>query len=353
MTVRRGNQDGTFYRRPNGTWCGQLMINNKRYTVYAKGIQECRTKLRDKINEVNMFSSPKIPFHVYANKFIDNQVDTKIIKQSTARMKRMAISVFTNVIGEIALNEITKDTLNEFTARMISEGKKHSTLVTYIGYILSILRNAYNEGLIEKLISSDVINKGAKLRTNRVLPTLEQAKEIIESYKDERRVLLYILLYSGIRGGEAVCLKWSDIDLYNCKVYINRGVQYINNTYIIDTPKSNRVGEYAQFSTKLQSVLLEYKQSQKWSDDDFLFNYSNGKTTLKALMYSVSSKLRKIGCKGSLHVFRHLHASILLNNGIDLKTIQGQLRHASIETTNKYLHELEEDMRTSIRNLDF
>lgn len=43
MAKRRGNQDGTFYQRPNGTWCGQIMINNKRYTVYAKGIQECRT----------------------------------------------------------------------------------------------------------------------------------------------------------------------------------------------------------------------------------------------------------------------------------------------------------------------
>ena len=57
--------------------------------------------------------------------------------------------------------------------------------------------------------------------------------------------------------------------------------------------------------------------------------------------------------KGGLHMLRHLHASILLSNNIDLKTIQSQLRHQNIDTTNKYLHELKNDIRESIKRFTF
>lgn len=353
MAKRRGNQDGTFYKRANGSWCGQIMLNNKRYTVYAKGIQECRAKLRDKINEVKMFSSPAIPFSIYANKFIDDQVENKIIKQSTAHIKKNVVNKFISIVGDQPINKIDKNTFNKFTSVMIKSGAKYKSIITYLGYIRSVLHNAYIEEIIDKEVPLDTINKGPKSRTKRLIPTLDQAKQIIESYKGEKKVFLYILLYSGLRGNEGLALKWTDIDLNNCKIYINRAIQSVGTKYFIDTPKSNRVGEYAQFSTTLRTILEDYKASKEMFTDDYLFDYQDAGIKLSSIRKSFSRKLRNIKCSGGLHVLRHLHASILLNNGIDLKTIQSQLRHQNIDTTNKYLHELEEDTRSSIRNLDF
>lgn len=54
-----------------------------------------------------------------------------------------------------------------------------------------------------------------------------------------------------------------------------------------------------------------------------------------------------------LHQLRHLYASHLLKKGVDLKTIQLQLRHHSIQTTDKYLHEITGDKRDNIANLEF
>lgn len=54
-----------------------------------------------------------------------------------------------------------------------------------------------------------------------------------------------------------------------------------------------------------------------------------------------------------LHQLRHLYASHLLKKGVDLKTIQLQLRHHSIKTTDKYLHELEGEGRNVISELTF
>ena len=77
MTKRRGNQEGTFYQRANGTWCGQIMINNTRYTVYAKGIQECRRKLREKIQEEKTTNTSDELFYSYAIRTIEKEVSQK------------------------------------------------------------------------------------------------------------------------------------------------------------------------------------------------------------------------------------------------------------------------------------
>ena len=354
MAKRRGNQDGTFYQRANGTWCGQVMIDNKRYTVYAKGIQECRKKLREKINDVEVVSTENVLFSVYAQSILDKQIRTKEIKESTAEVKQRSINAFINIVGDHPLKDINKDMINRFTAGLLSNGFMYGTIRTRVLYVLAIMGRAYNEGIIKFKIPSGSINYGPKGKKELQLPTLEQAKEIIESYKQEdRKTFLYILLYAGLRSGECAGLKWSDIDLEDNKIYINRGVfRKECGDIIIQTPKGNRLGEFAQFSDALHDILINYKKSKKAGKNDFLFDYT-GKTTACAMVNSFSQRLRAIGCKGGLHVLRHLHASILLGSGIDLKTIQCQLRHANINTTDKYLHELENGIRTSIRKLVF
>jgi integrase len=354
MAKRRGNQDGTFYQRANGTWCGQVMIDNKRYTVYAKGIQECRKKLREKINEVEVASTDNVLFSVYAHSAIEKQVLTKEIKRSTADVKLRSINDFIGSVGDYPLKDINRDIINRFSTILISRGCMYNTIKTRILYVLSIMTIAYNEGVVDFKIPSGAINFGPKWKKEVQLPTLQQVKTLIESYKQEdRKTFLYILLYAGLRSGECAGLKWSDIDLDDNKIYINRGVYRTDaGEIIMQAPKGNRLGEYAQFSDTLHNILVHYKDTKKPNKNDYLFDYT-GKTAVSRMVASFSRRLRMIGCKGGLHVLRHLHASILLSNGIDLKTIQCQLRHADINTTDKYLHELETDIRSSIRKLVF
>lgn len=345
---RRGNQDGTFYQRANGSWCGQIMINNKRYTVYAKGIQECRRKLRDKINALEEFKSSSVLFSKYANHVIEDQLSKQIIKASTANSKKSVVRRFVSAVGDIQLNNINKDVINTFTAYLIGKGCTRNTINTCVGGILSIINVAYQHELIQFPIHTSLINKGPQQRKQRELPDINEVKEIIETYKDKRRLFLYILLYTGLRGNEAIALTWEDIDFKSYKIFVNRGYAKVNNEYIISAPKSNRIGEFVQFSQTLNDILKEYEQGS-----GFIFEYTSTKYSLDNIRQSFRNKMAKYGYKCGLHMLRHLHASILLNNNIDLKTIQSQLRHQNIDTTNKYLHELKNDIRESIKRLRF
>lgn len=350
MTKRRGNQEGTFYQRANGTWCGQIMINNIRYTVYAKGIQECRRKLRDKIQEEKTTNTSGELFYPYAIRTIEKEVNQKEIKMTTSMTKRHSIDGFNNVVGDIRIGDITADHVNKFVGALLSRNITPGSINTMVGYVLSIINSSVIDGLRDKGIPSNLINRPPKETKKRNLPTIEEIKTIIMEIKDASiRVFLYILLYSGLRGGEAIALKWSDIDLDKNKIYINRGYSSVRNTVIISSPKSNRIGEYAQFSDSLKNILVEYKR--EWREEN-LFN-SHKPLELKRIRQCFSRHLKKHGFSGGLHVLRHLHASILISNHIDIKTIQSQLRHADISTTNKYLHSLQEDVREDIKKLNF
>lgn len=350
MTKRRGNQEGTFYQRANGTWCGQIMINNTRYTVYAKGIQECRRKLRDKIQEEKTTNTSDELFYPYAIRTIEKEVRQKEIKRTTSVTKRCAIDKFNNAIGDIKIGDITADHVNKFVGLLLSSNITPGTINTMVGYLLSIVNTSVVEGLRDKGIPSCLINKPPKEKKKRKLPTVEEIKSIIMEIKENYiRVFLYILLYSGLRGGEAIALKWSDIDLDKNKIYINRGYASIGEEVIISSPKSNRIGEYAQFSDVLKNILLDYKKER---NEENLFNIHKT-LEVQRMRQCFSRHLKKHGFSGGLHVLRHLHASILISNHIDIKTIQSQLRHADISTTNKYLHSLQEDVREDIKKLNF
>ena len=350
MTKRRGNQEGTFYQRANGTWCGQIMINNIRYTVYAKGIQECRRKLREKIQEEKTKNTSDELFYEYATRVIEEEINQKKIKLSTARTKRQCVFSFDSVVGAVRIEDISINHINKYIGSLMSQGKKSSSIRSMVAYIISIINKASIDGLRNDKIKTELLNKPPKEKGKRNLPTVDEVKSIIEEIKDSTiRVFLYILLYSGLRGNEAIALQWEDIDLEKNKIYVNRGYASIYNTVIIDSPKSNRIGEYAQFSNILKDILIDYKKERTESN---LFDVQKH-TELRRIRTHFSRYLRKYGFSGGLHILRHLHASILIKNHIDLKTIQSQLRHASINTTDNYLHSLEEDTREEIKNLNF
>ena len=350
MTKRRGNQEGTFYQRTNGTWCGQIMLNNIRYTVYAKGIQECRRKLREKIQEEKTKNTSDELFYEYAIRIIDEEIKQKKIKLSTARTKRQCVYSFNSVVGAVKIEDISISHINKYIGSLMSQGKKSSSIRSVVGYIISIINKAAIDGLRNDKIKTELLNKPPKEKNNRTLPTIDEVKSIIEEIKDSTiRVFLYILLYSGLRGSEAIALQWEDIDLDKNKIYINRGYSSVYNTVIIDSPKSNRIGEYAQFSNTLKDILIGYKKERLESN---LFDVQKH-TELRRIRAHFSRHLNQHGFSGGLHILRHLHASILVKNHIDLKTIQSQLRHANINTTNNYLHSFQEDTREDIKKLNF
>jgi len=144
----------------------------------------------------------------------------------------------------------------------------------------------------------------------------------------------------GLRKGEILALRWSDID--GACLDIKRSV----NAKGIETPPKNRASiRRIQIPVPLMEILLEHKERQmqlpNYNEDSRILGNANGKILgisklqRRNEQYAKTAGLKKI----RIHDFRHSHASFLAFMGINIQEIARRLGHAKIEMTwNTYSH---------------
>lgn len=153
-------------------------------------------------------------------------------------------------------------------------------------------------------------------------------------------VYFRLLAFTGMRKGESLALKWSDIDLEKQTLYINKAVSRSATGLYIQTPKTPSSIRRISIDDKTVSILQEYK---KKSPDGLVFQSEDGGILSPAkprkwyltAMKNLPDDFKQI----SIHGFRHTHASLLFEAGASIKDVQSRLGHSDIQTTmDVYTH---------------
>jgi len=163
--------------------------------------------------------------------------------------------------------------------------------------------------------------------------------------------LFHLALFTGMRRSEFLALRWSDIDLLLCQVYITRTLHQLRNGEIfLRMPKTAKGRRMIALSPSATSVLREHREKQELNrvmlgkpleDNDLVFSQIDGKPLLPDTVTHAWIKLvRRTGLEGiRLHDARHSHASLMLKQGTHPKIVQERLGHASIQITlDTYSH---------------
>jgi integrase len=154
-----------------------------------------------------------------------------------------------------------------------------------------------------------------------------------------------------MRRSELLALRWCDLDLLLCQLYVTRSLHVLKGgRVVIRQPKSAKGRRMIALSPLTISVLREHQEKQalervmlgaQLKDDDLVFSDPGGKPLLPNTVTHAwiklvrSTRLKPI----RLHDARHSHASILLKLGIHPKIVQERLGHASIQVTlDTYSH---------------
>ena len=204
---------------------------------------------------------------------------------------------------------------------------------------LSSLRGFYKYMANEKIVKSNVFSLVNGPKKSKKLPRYFEYNELEELFLvpdkrtplGQRDLLLLEMLYAtGVRVGELVNMKVSDIDLGRRNIIIlGKGNKERFVTY----------GEYCEDALKL--YLSDGYIRLNISNSDYLFlNNNGGKLTERGVRYILDNLIKKtdINKKISPHMIRHSFATHLLNQGCDLLTVQKLLGHESIKATQVYTH---------------
>ena len=195
-----------------------------------------------------------------------------------------------------------------------------------------------------------IINKSYSFRETRykveVLSKKEHKKLLnyVESNFTFINLGFLITLSTGIRIGEVCALKWSDIDLDNNLIHINKTLQRVyvasNKTteIIIDKPKTAESIRDIPITNLLKRKLKPLIKIVNLS----YYVISNSNTPIEPRVYRTyfHKMLAEVGIRQvKFHCLRHTFATLALQNGVDIKTVSGMLGHFSAGfTLDTYAH---------------
>ena len=196
------------------------------------------------------------------------------------------------------------------------------------------LQRAVQEGLIRTnpAVGCKLPPKKARemqvLTQNEIIRFLHQAKE--EGYYE----LFLLELGTGMRRGEILALKWSDLNFATGELRIERQVYIIKAEVIISAPKTKASIRTVILPPSLLKTLAVYKETV---DSEWMFPSptDNGRPrNPSSVRKRLQLILERAGCKKvRFHDLRHTFATMALEHGMDVKTLSATIGHVSSATT--------------------
>ena len=215
-----------------------------------------------------------------------------------------------------------------------------------INRILSSLRSYYNYLIKNNITKNNPFKLVKGMKSEKKLPEYFKYNEYVELIDSidttsnlgiRNRCIFEVLLATGCRCSELVNIKLNDIDLNNNEIRVlGKGKKYrivYLGSYAVDSIKSY---------LSVRCELLKHKTS------DYLFiNHLGNKITTRGIRDIIDKIILKssLNLKITPHTFRHSFATMMLNEGCDLKSVQELLGHASLSTTSIYTHVSNEELR--------
>ena len=268
--------------------------------------------------------------------------------------------------GEIDIEAITPRDIQHWI-NVIKEKPSHIKGKTLspstINNVIAIFRQAFNYAEEFEIIDNNPARKIKRLpqkSENKIKAFTREEQIKLEKYiydSSNTDYFVYILvLYTGLRLGEAMGLTWSDINLRNGVMTISKAKYKTVDekgkwVYVIDTPKTDKSSREIPLPPFLREELRILKKEKH---SKYVISRSNGEElTDKTVVWRLKWIEKKIKIRTlNFHCLRHTFATRALENKMDIKTLSDILGHSNVTTTlNIYTHSLINHKKSQMRKI--
>lgn len=377
----------TIRRRPNGTYeikvsCGYGVDGKQRnqYKSYKPEPGMTKRQIEKEVQrQAILFEedckrgqiTAAVKFETFAEQWFEEYAKVNLRPTSYARMKQLTKRVYP-AIGHKRLDKITARDIQKFITDMLTNGRNlnngkplsRKTAVHHLSFISDVFSYAVRMGMLCDNPCRRVFVPKQEQEEKQIY-TIEQVKILYENLKSEPmkyQVYLLLSIYSGYRRSEMLGLEWKDIDFEHDLIHVRRTSQYTSEKGIYtDTTKTRKSKRVSKMPASIMNLLRQFKADQneetrrlgtKWEDYDRLFTKWNGAPMNPQTPFEwLKGYCERIGIPfRNIHSLRHLHASLLIFEGVDVVAVSEDMGHSVVGTTlNLYSHMFQE---AKARNCD-
>jgi integrase len=357
MAKRRGNNEGSIYRRKDGYWVGQYGVETatgrKTRYIYGKRHEEVREKLAKAIADRDggfIFDDKNMNVGEYLKRWLNDSVRGSVRASTYASYEGQVRRYLVPAIGRIKLGKLTPAHVQQLYREMQDRGLSTRTVQYTHAVLRRGLKQAKRWGMVDRNVAEDV--DPPRLKRGEIQPLdREQTRTLLQAAEGDRLHALYVVaVTAGLRPGEMLALRWSDVDLEAGALRINRAL----SDGEFAATKTSRSRRKVELSNTARSALRVHRKRQLgeqmkkaglWKDHGLVFPSTVG-TPLshRNVVRSFKALLKRAGLPASTRLYdlRHTCATLLLNSNVHPKYVQELLGHASIaQTLDTYSHVLE------------
>jgi len=324
-------------------------------TLNAKSQDEMNLKIAQMLINSSRAREISIPQNTLKQRITLKEYADQWMKRKR-KLKKTTIANYTKYLDEYIIPTLGDKYLNEISSLAVQQlldrydRLSKSTLKNMKGILSQIMKYAVNDDLIDKnpCDDLDIEIPSDKKKERKALPIAEY-KGIISNFNqliETDKCFLGLCMYTAMRRGEILGLKWEDI--YDNCIHVVRNVTHPQqNQPVITTPKTAAGVRTIPLSPALKDLL--------GSSMEHGFIFGGDKPYSLSAFRNMWERINKtIDMHGATpHVLRHSYLTYAVGETTDYKTVQGISGHADLKTLlNIYAHPQEEKIKSLSDKMD-
>ena len=368
---RRANGEGSIWHvRGRNLYAAAVTIEGRRFVRYARTRADAGTALVGLLTRAQQHTPPPSS-QLTTGDFLARWTEETLrprVRMTTYRRYEQEIRVYLiPQLGTVRLTQLTPQRVQTFLNALAAHGLSPASIVHARGVLRTALADAMKWGLVERNVAA-LVDPPRREHLERSIPSPEQAHAMLAAMAGWRlEGIVSVALALGLRLGEALGLRWDDIDLDSATLTVARTLQYYRGDFELSAPKTARsqrtlalpAGAVAALRAHRVRQLAERVQAgPEWTGErwgDLVFTTPTGGPLIGAhVTRDYQLRLKRAGLPTyRFHDLRHAAASLLLAQGVPPRTVMEILGHSTVALTMElYGHSFLGEQRAAAGKMD-